>query len=129
MRLIAALVVLTLPGLAMAEGCESHTPRADRRDISCSLSASETTQRFRFKALFSGSHDDTAASLAPTLDGKPLACEAGSKTQLTGEEEGDVALECRFSIAPAAGAGAKQALRVLISWHHAQYMAFEFGLE
>jgi hypothetical protein len=138
MRSIAALVVLALPGLAMADGadtaiaagkpkCESRTPRADRRDISCSLTASGTAQRFRVKAHFSGSHDDTTASLTPTLDERPLACEAGSKTSLTGEEEGDVTLECRFSITQPAGA--KQVLRVLLSWHHARYTDFEFETE
>lgn len=134
MRLIVATFALALPGLAFAEGagsapavgkasCESRTPRADRRDITCSLGPSATLQHFRFKARFSGSHDDTSASLTATLDGRPLACEEGSKISLTGEDEGDVAMECRFSVKQ--GAGADQAVRILLSWHHAQYMDFE----
>jgi hypothetical protein len=133
MRWSAALIALTLPSLALAEGasttatqhplqCESQTPRPDRRDIRCALSASESAQRYRFKAHFSGSHDDTTASLTPTLDGQPLTCNAGSKTQTEGEE-GDVSLECRFSITQSGSAA--QAFRVVLAWHHAQYMAFE----
>lgn len=138
MRCIAALVILAQPGQTWAERpgtapmqdkthCESHTPRVDRRDIVCSLIASGTTQRFRFTARFAGSHDDTAASLTPTLEGRPLACEKGSKTNLSGEEEGDAALECRFSITGAAGA--ELSLRVNLAWYHARYTDFEVGPE
>jgi hypothetical protein len=138
MRWSAALIALALPSLALAEGtstttatqrplpCESQTPRPERRDIRCALSTTASTtasaQRYRFKAHFSGSHDDTTASLTPTLDGKPLACDASSKTQTEGEE-GDVSLECRFSITQSGSAA--QAFRVVLAWHHAQYMAFE----
>ena len=62
------------------------------------------------------------ASMTLSLDGAPLACEQGSKTQLMGED-GDVSLECRFSLADAAGT--KRVLKVLLRWSHAQYTDFE----
>lgn len=127
--------VLTLLSWAASAGaayatepaaCESLTPRNERREISCALKSATATQRFRFKAHFSGSHDDTTAALKLTLDGAPLACEPGSKTYLEAED-GDVALECRFSIAP--GAGSTHSLRAQLSWHHAEYTRFELVTE
>ena len=102
--------------------CESQALGGDQRDFKCPLSASGTARRFRFKADFSGSHDDTTASLAATLDGAPLACEEGSKTSLQGED-GEVSLECRFAIKDKAGT--KHLLDVLLSWRHAQYKDFD----
>lgn len=143
MTVLTALTVLALPGLVLANGpspvpapapaptvgklqCESKPLRGDRREVSCPLVASAATQRFRFKAHFSGSHDDTTASIVSTLDGTPLVCAEGSKTDLMGEE-GDVSLECRFSIP--AKAGTTHVLRVLLEWHHARYTDFEFRSE
>ncbi len=92
-------------------------------DISCPLTASGTSQHFRFKANFSGGHDDTMASMTPTLGGMPLTCEPGSKTRLMGED-GDVSLECKFSISETAGKS--MILRVVLKWSHAQYTDHEF---
>lgn len=117
-------------GPAFAAGpatCESVTPRNERREISCALKVSTASQRFRFTAHFSGSHDDTTASLALTLDGAPLACAPGSKTYLEGED-GDVALECRFSLTPGE-ALTTRGLRALLAWHHAEYTRFELVTE
>jgi hypothetical protein len=58
-----------------------------------------------------------------TLNGAPLACEKGSKARLEGED-GDISLECRFSIVEKAGT--KHVLGVALSWYHAQYTDFEF---
>lgn len=82
-------------------------------ELTCALPAAA---RYRFAARFSGSHDDTTLALEPTLDGAPLACEAGSRTDSSGEE-GDVVLECRFAVADAAG----RALQVRLNWYHASY--------
>lgn len=101
--------------------CESLTPRNERREITCALKAPNAAQHFRFKAHFSGSHDDTTASIKLTLDGAALSCGPGSKTYLEAED-GDVTLECRFSVAPGA---ATRCVRALISWHHAEYTRFE----
>jgi hypothetical protein len=134
MRWIAILIVSILQGLAVPVGvnaaqtqrrlrCESQPAPGDIRDINCSLNASGSLQRFRFKANFAGGHDDTTASMSAKLDGVPLACEKGSKTSLQGED-GDVSLECKFSINEKAGT--EHALRVTLLWSHAQYTDFEF---
>jgi hypothetical protein len=103
--------------------CDSQTAGGDTQDISCPLHASGASQRFRFKANFSGGHDDTMASMQATLDARPLDCEKGSKTSLMGED-GDVNLECKFSITE--NAGTQHVLRMTLSWRHAQYTDFEF---
>lgn len=82
-------------------------------ELTCPLS---TAARYRFAARFSGSHDDTTLALEPRLDGAPLACEAGSRTDSSGDE-GEVVLECRFAVA-AAG----RALQVRLKWYHASYV-------
>jgi hypothetical protein len=112
-------------GPASAQGkprCESRATAYDTTDVECSVSATGKPRRFRFKANFSGSHDDTMASIVTTLDGAPLACEKGSKTSLQGED-GDVSLECRFSITEKAGTS--HLLGMTVSWRHAQYTSFE----
>jgi len=98
--------------------CESREPTFDSREITCPLRVSESRQRFRLKVNFSGGHDDTSAAMAVSLDGRPLACEDGSKTRLMGED-GDVSLFCVFVVAPQAGA--VPVLRATVSWSHAQY--------
>jgi hypothetical protein len=135
MRAIGILAIFSLQGLAAAaetsanpiQGkphCEWLTFGGDHREFKCPLNASGTTQSFRFKAMFSGGHDDTSAKLTATLDEQPLACEEGSKTSLLGED-GDVMLECRFSIKDKAGTASL--LGVTLVWSHAQYTGIEFG--
>jgi len=138
MRSIALLIstFCVLPGLAAAADadtakqgelhCESPSTPGDYRNIECPLNASGTPQRFRFKANFSGGHDDTMASMEATLDGSPLACEKGSKTSLQGED-GDVSLECRFSLKEKAGT--KHVFAAALTWRHAQYTDFELHPE
>ncbi len=134
-RSIAVMMVAALQGLAAASGfesasaqerltCESQAPGEDKRDIKCGLHASGITQHFHFKANFSGGHDDTLASMTATVDGLPLACDKGSKTRLMGED-GDVSLECKFSINEKAGT--ELVLSVAVSWRHAQYQNFELA--
>lgn len=79
----------------------------------------------RFKAHFSGGHDDTKASMSASIDGDSVECEPGSKTRLFGEE-GDVSLECVFSVA--GGANQLRVLKVAVLWSHAQYRDFELDL-
>jgi hypothetical protein len=139
MRSSALLTVATiLHGVAVVAGmdsaiaqgnlrCETQAPPfGDRRDIECPLNAAATAQRFRFKANFSGGHDDTRASITATINDAPLACDAGSKTSLFGED-GDVSLECRFRVAEKTDT--KQVLKVTIRWYHAQYTDFELDSE
>lgn len=127
----AALAVLlglaaaggTAPALAQqALRCEAKSPGGDNRDFECPLVASGARQDFGFKANFTGSHDDTTASMTARLDGAPLACDKGSKTSLMGED-GEVSLDCRFSVT--ANAGARLVFSVALTWRHAQYEDFE----
>ena len=139
MRWSAALIALALPSLALAEGPSATAVqrRAAMRIANAPPGAARhplRTARHRERPSATGSRPTSPAatttppprSLTPTLDGQPLACDASSKT-LTEGEEGEVSLECRFSIAQ--GALATQSLRVLLAWHHAQYMSFELRPE
>lgn len=116
--------LLFASGLAHAQRCEVVDSRGDSRDVACTLNARETVQYYRFRADFSGSHDDTKVWIIATLDGAPVRCEEGSKT-LSEAEDGDVTLACRFQ--PDARADTKQILGVRIAWRHAQ--PGEFGLD
>lgn len=125
MRSIAAVMLaLAAAGPAAGQGkppCDAQAPGYDSHDIKCTLDGSGTPRRYRFKASFTGSHDDTSASMTPTLDGAPVACDKGSKTSTQGED-GEVSLECRFSLAGEPGA---KRLEVRVDWRHAQYKDFE----
>jgi len=131
MSWVKVLLLFGLPGLAVGgenapaidagkQQCESQTPGGDSLDIKCSLEPNGSIQRFRFKAHFSGGHDDTRAWMEATIDERPLPCEEGSKTQLEGEE-GEVSLECRFSLTEKSGT---KRLAVKVRWSHAQYTSF-----
>lgn len=135
MRSIAVLTSLVLYGpSAAAEAnsesvdqgtpCTTHTTGGDALDVECLLDAAQTLRRFHFKVNFSGGHDDTRASIKPTLDGAPLACEGGGKTSLLGEE-GDISLECGFSIP--GGPATTHVFKVKVLWSHAQYTDYRFG--
>jgi hypothetical protein len=111
-------VAVDTPG-AENTACESQWPGGDFVQFNCPLPARGAKQLWRFKADFSGGHDDTSASMTLTLDDAPLECEAGSKTHLFGED-GDVSLVCRFRVNDAAGK--KPVLGVALLWSHAQYV-------
>ena len=131
MSWLKVLLLFGLPGLAVGDvnvraidagkqQCESRAPGGDSLDIRCSLEPTGSLQRFRFKAHFSGGHDDTRAWMEATLDERPLSCEEGSKTLLEGEE-GEVSLECSFSLTEKIGT---KRLAVKVRWSHAQYTSF-----
>ena len=136
MKYIATLstLLISMTGLATAGDadtarsalraqCESHTTGGDIRTIRCKLTASAKARLYRFKANFSGGHDDTIASLRARLDGAPLECDATSKTSLMGED-GDVSLACNFALAQRSDV--EHVFDVTLSWGHAQYTDFEF---
>ncbi len=134
-RLIAALVIAVVQAPVSAAGsdpvaaagapvCESQSPGFEMLDVSCPLKASGKPQSFHFKALFTGGHDDTKATIEPTLNGQPLECEPGSKTSLFAEN-GDVSLDCKFSLKEKKGS--PQVFKVAVVWTHCQYTDFEFG--
>ena len=109
---------------ADAPACTASTATGgDIRVLTCALTAGRP---YRLTANFSGGHDDTSASLAATLDGQPVDCEADSKTRLFGED-GDVSLHCRIRAggdpAPA------HVLVVTVLWSHAQFRDFTYGAD
>lgn len=104
-------------------GCDLAFPTYDSREVSCPIRGSGRLRRFRFKALFSGGHDDTSASIQPALEDRPLVCDPGSKTSLFAED-GDIGLECSFSIA--LPVDAVRTFKVTVKWNHAIYTDFEF---
>ena len=138
MRPTFAIVACMLPALALGQGaaatdagrritaCRSQASGLDGLQVSCPLAADGMARRFRFRASFSGGHDDTMASMTPMLGGTPLPCDEGSKTSLVGED-GDVSLECRFRMAHTPGT--PPVLHVRLQWSHAQYTDFELVAE
>lgn len=101
--------------------CVVRTKRFDQHEYVCTLPPNGARQ-LRIVANFSGSHDDTMASLAATRDGAPFACAAESKTRTMGED-GDVSLDCRIALAER-GAGSREVV-VLVKWSHAEFVGLE----
>jgi hypothetical protein len=104
--------------------CDTQSVGWDRHEYRCPLTANGTEQRLRFKADFSGGHDDTEASMVMTLDGVPLACSKGSKTSLFGED-GDISLECHLALT--GPPGTKRLLGATLKFRHAEFVAFELS--
>lgn len=124
--ILAGLPAILIADCVRAEGklaCDSHGTISER-DIVCHMTSPEA-RSFRFKADFSGSHDDTTASLEASLDGQPLQCMEGSKTELAGED-GDVSLLCRFALA---GSPDSRRVTVRLSFRHAQFVDFQLAAE
>lgn len=92
--------------------------------VQCALGEEHASRKFKFEVRFSGGHDDTRASLSGTLNGKPLACDEGSKPELEGEF-GDVSIHCEF-VSEAIPGG--QELKIAVEWRHAQYADFQLEL-
>ncbi|WP_018410419.1 hypothetical protein [Methyloversatilis thermotolerans] len=95
---------------------ESSTPAT--MDVVCLIPLAAAPQQFEFQATFSGSHDDTRLKIETALDGKSLACDKGSKTE-SEFEDGDITLNCRFSVSGAQGSTAR--LKTGLRWSHAEY--------
>ncbi len=126
--ILTALLVTLAANDALAQtkiACDAPKAPGDTRVITCLIKTSPTPRSFRFKANFTGSHDDTTMSMIATLDGAELACGKGSKTT-SQFEDGEVSLECRFPLAETTVA---RSLGVKLAWSHAQYTDFELVLE
>jgi hypothetical protein len=106
--------------------CESRSVANDLQEVECQLKDAGPARHFTFSAQFSGGHDDTLASMTPSLNGQPLACLGGSKTRLMGED-GEVGLHCHFAVA--GDEGVAPVLKVLLKWSHAQYVNFGLAAE
>jgi hypothetical protein len=102
--------------------CEPPALGRDKLTVVCALDAAAAPQSVHIKVHFTGSHDDTTASMEVTIGDAPVACDAGSKTS-TEREDGYVTLDCRFtaSVEP----GAATIVRASAKWFHAQYLSLE----
>ena len=60
--------------------CTLRLPGHSTQEFECRLDPAVAARSLRFKVFFSGSHDDTRATLEATLNGAPLDCADGSKT-------------------------------------------------
>jgi len=97
--------------------CQTHATNWKWREFRCPLKIDREGQQMRFKADFSGSHDDTRLSMTLSLDGVPAACSQNSKTSLIGED-GNVSLECHF--VPGGTLGTERMLGAIVQIWHAQ---------
>ncbi|MEE8616460.1 MAG: hypothetical protein V3V71_15945 [Roseateles sp.] len=100
-----------------ASECRSIVLNDEEAEAVCVLPTLQTDRAVRFQALFLGSHDDSLVSLRlVTLDGAPISCKEGSKTE-SRFEDGDVTLEYAVT-SPAPRSGGE--LKVKIAMHHLQ---------
>ncbi len=121
------LSIVAPAGPAYAEdvlACEAQSVSFKRREYRCPLTANGREQQIRFKADFSGSHDDTELSMNLSLDGLPVSCRKGSKTWLNGED-GNVSLECNFVLDGAAGT--KTILLAMVNIYHAEFVGVKLS--
>jgi hypothetical protein len=124
---ILLLAIAASAGPAWAEdalACETQSVNFKKREYRCPLTANGSAQQIRFKANFSGSHDDTQLSMNLSLDGLPVSCNKSSKTWLNGED-GDVSLECNFVFD--AAAGTKKILRATVNIYHAEFVGIKLS--
>jgi hypothetical protein len=121
----AATPLSVTPGPSAAQrlqACEPPTFGRDRLTMVCMLDGTAAPQALHIKVHFTGSHDDTTASLDVAIGDAAVACDAGSKTSTEGED-GDVTLDCRFTASGKPGAAL--VLRASAKWFHAQYIGLE----
>ena len=104
--------------------CETQSVNFKKREFRCPLTVKANAQQIRFKANFTGSHDDTQLSMTLTLDGLPVTCSKGSKTWLN-SEDGDVSLDCHLVLDGAAGA--QRMLRATVNIYHAEFAGIQLS--
>jgi hypothetical protein len=121
----SAILAVASPAYAEeALACETQSVTFKRREYRCPLMANANARPIKFKADFSGSHDDTQLSMTLSLDGSPVSCSKNSKTWLNGED-GDVSLECHFVLDGAAGT--ERTLRVTVNIYHAEFVGVKLS--
>ena len=112
---------------AASLACSVIDTRFKYRDVSCALPGSSEPRTYRFRAFFSGGHDDSEVSLIPVTAGSlPLACGAGSKPELTGEY-GDIHVDCVVSTGPLAEG--EKTFSAKVVWSHAVFRGVEMVRE
>jgi hypothetical protein len=100
--LLFVAAISALPGQSHADSavtCERELRPGDRHIFTCPLQSFSSAQTARFSVELSGGHDDSLSTLALRHGDKDLTCAEGSKTLSEGED-GDITLECRFTLSP-----------------------------
>ena len=121
---IAALACAAAVGFAPAFAqsapdtgpCQRELQPGDMHEFTCPLKAYPAAQKFHFVARVSGGHDDSSSLLAVSHGDQDVACAPGSKVGSEGED-GDITLDCRFTL-PAAALKAPGQLVVRLKASH-----------
>lgn len=119
--------ILAVASPAHAEdvlACETQSVNFKVREYRCPLTANGSARPIKFKADFTGSHDDTQLSMTLRLDGLPVTCGKGSKTWLN-SEDGDVSLECHLVIDGVAGT--QSMLSAIVNFYHAELVGVKLS--
>ena len=96
--------------------CQRELQPGDMHEFTCPLKAYPTAQKFHFVARVSGGHDDSSSLLAVSHGEQDVACATGSKVGSEGED-GDITLDCRFTL-PATALKAPSKLVVRLKASH-----------
>lgn len=96
--------------------CQRELQPGDIHEFSCPLKAYSAAQKFHFVARVSGGHDDSSSLLTVRHGEQDVACEPGSKVASEGED-GDITLDCRFTL-PASALKAPGQLAVKLKASH-----------
>ena len=117
---IAALACAAAPAFAQSAPdtgpCQRELQPGDMHEFICPLKAYPAAQKFHFVARVSGGHDDSSSLLAVSHGDQDVACAPGSKVGSEGED-GDITLDCRFTL-PAAALKAPGKLVVRLKASH-----------
>lgn len=102
---VAALSGTATPAFAQSQPdngpCQRELQPGDMHEFSCPLKAYPAAQKFHFVARVSGGHDDSSSLLVVRHAGQDVPCDKGSKVGSEGED-GDITLDCRFTLPAAA---------------------------
>jgi len=130
--LFAVLLLVAVPAIAAGplqsaapgkSGCEQTADLSGLNEFTCALKPSRKAVLYRFRATFSGVHDDTRVMMEQTLNGRLLTCAEGSKTDFTGEEVGTSSVDCRFVVP--GDMKTQSVLKVRMRWGHGDLVGIE----
>lgn len=134
MPIALAAAITTLPSQAAetlektkAIECKKTLRPGSKHLFACPLPTFTSAQQAHVKVELSGGHDDSLATLALQHNGKTLSCAQGNKTESEGED-GDIVLECRFTL-PADVLTAPSNLAVTLVAHHTELEHYSLTLD
>ncbi len=128
---IAALACATAPAFAQSEPdngpCQRELQPGDMHEFICALKAYPAAQKFHFVVRVTGGHDDSSSLLVVRHGDQDVACAPGSKVGSEGED-GDITLDCRFTL-PAAALKAPGKLEVRLKASHVFFERYSLKAE